>query len=34
VRLAAVGARDFRPQAMDDTLYATLKQFQTQHAQD
>jgi len=34
VRLAAVGARDFRPQAMDDTLYATLKQFETQHAQD
>ena len=34
VRLAAVGARDFRPQAMDDTLYATLKQFETLHAQD
>ena len=34
VRLAAVGARDFRPQAMHDTLYATLKQFETQHAQD
>ncbi|WP_282276608.1 tol-pal system-associated acyl-CoA thioesterase [Stenotrophomonas sp. PS02297] len=34
VRLAAVGARDFRPQAMDDTLYATLKKFETQHAQD
>ncbi len=34
VRLAAVGARDFRPQAMDDTLHAMLKQFETQHAQD
>jgi len=34
VRLAAVGAHDFRPQAMDDTLYATLKQFETLHAQD
>ena len=34
VRLAAVGARDFRPQAMHDTLYATLKQHENQHAQD
>ncbi|SBV35531.1 acyl-CoA thioesterase [uncultured Stenotrophomonas sp.] len=34
VRLAAVGARDFRPQAMHDTLYATLKRFETPHAQD
>ena len=34
VRLAAVGARDFRPQAMHDTLYATLKQFENQHPQD
>jgi len=34
VRLAAVGARDFRPQAMLDTLYAMLKRFETQHAQD
>lgn len=32
VRLAAVGARDFRPQAIDDTLYATLKPLQTQTA--
>ena len=30
--LAAVGARDFRPQAIDDTLYATLKPLQTQTA--
>ena len=34
VRLAAVGARDFRPQAMHDTLYATLKQHENQHPQD
>ncbi|MGB3394095.1 MAG: tol-pal system-associated acyl-CoA thioesterase [Stenotrophomonas sp.] len=34
VRLAAVGARDFRPQAMHDTLYAILKQFENQPAQD
>ena len=34
VRLAAVGARDFRPQAMHDTLYATLNQHENQHAQD
>lgn len=33
VRLAAVGARDFRPQAMDDTLYATLKPLETKFAQ-
>ena len=32
VRLAAVGARDFRPQALDDTLYAVLKPLQTQPA--
>lgn len=31
VRLAAVGAADFRPQAIDDTLYATLKPLQTKH---
>ena len=34
VRLAAVGARDFRPQGMDATLHQTLKKFETQHAQD
>ncbi|WP_305805714.1 tol-pal system-associated acyl-CoA thioesterase [Stenotrophomonas sp. YIM B06876] len=33
VRLAAVGARDFRPQAMEDTLYATLKPLETKFAQ-
>lgn len=33
VRLAAVGAVDFRPQAMHDTLYATLKQLETTFAQ-
>lgn len=32
VRLAAVGAADFRPQAIDETLYATLKPLQTQTA--
>lgn len=32
VRLAAVGAQDFRPQAMQDTLYATLKQYEIQRA--
>ncbi|MBD9536351.1 MAG: tol-pal system-associated acyl-CoA thioesterase [Stenotrophomonas sp.] len=32
VRLAAVGARDFKPQAIDDTLYATLHPLQTKHA--
>jgi acyl-CoA thioester hydrolase len=32
VRLAAVGATDFRPQAIDDTLYATLKPLQTKLA--
>ncbi|KRG64862.1 acyl-CoA thioesterase [Stenotrophomonas humi] len=32
VRLAAVGAVDFRPQAIDDTLYATLKPLQTKLA--
>ena len=31
-RLAAVGAADFRPQAIDDTLYATLKQHEIQRA--
>ena len=34
VRLAAVGARDFRPQAMHATLYATLNAHRTQHTQD
>lgn len=33
VRLAAVGARDFRPQAMEETLYATLKQLEITFAQ-
>lgn len=33
VRLAAVGARDFRPQAMQETLYATLKQLEITFAQ-
>ncbi|MEG1679716.1 MAG: tol-pal system-associated acyl-CoA thioesterase [Stenotrophomonas sp.] len=32
VRLAAVGAADFRPQPIDDTLYAVLKPLQTQPA--
>lgn len=32
VRLAAVGAADFRPQAIDETLYAMLQPLQTQHA--
>jgi acyl-CoA thioester hydrolase len=32
VRLAAVGAQDFRPQAMQDTLYETLKQYEIQRA--
>lgn len=32
VRLAAVGAVDFRPQPIDETLYATLKPLQTQTA--
>jgi acyl-CoA thioester hydrolase len=32
VRLAAVGTADFRPQAIDETLYATLKPLQTQTA--
>ena len=30
VRLAAVGAADFRPQAIDDVLYATLNQLVVQ----
>ena len=32
VRLAAVGAADFRPQAIDETLYAILQPLQTKTA--
>ncbi len=32
VRLAAVGARDFRPQAIAEPLYATLKPLEIKHA--